>query len=145
MPLTGEVDLSQLPGSEELPADLRKVFTDVRLPSLFMEWDDGRADFALGPDLRQIDVPSAGRLVRFGRHIGRHGPEDFCVDPATGEVILVLVENGPWFVNSSLDLMARTIRLASGFERQFTTGDAEEVWIAAGDFRDAMEQVDPRD
>jgi hypothetical protein len=109
-----------------------------------MEWDDGRADFALGPDLRQIDVPSAGRLVRFGRHIGRHPVSgDFCVDPATGEVVLVLVENGPWFVNSSLDLMARTIRLASGFERQFTTGDAEECWIAAGDFRDALEQIDP--
>ena len=108
-----------------------------------MERGEGRVHFVLGPDLRQIDAPPVGRLVRFGRDIGRQGPEYFCVDPATGEVVLVLLENGPWFVNSSLDLMARTIRLASGFERQFTTGDAEECRIAAEDFRDALEQIDP--
>jgi hypothetical protein len=86
MPLTGEVHLSRLPGWEELSVDLRKVFADVRLPPLFMERSEDSVLFVLGPDLRQIDVPPVGRLVRFGRRIGsRIVSGDFCVDPVAGE------------------------------------------------------------
>lgn len=142
MPPIDEVDLSQLPGWEELPAELRKTFAGARLPSSFLRRTEDHADFLLGPELRQIDVRPAGRFVRFGRRTGGV-IGDFCLDPTTGEVVLALANNGPWFVNSSLDLLTRTIRLASGFVGQFTTGDAEECFSAAENFSDAVEQIDP--
>jgi hypothetical protein len=142
MPPIDEADLTQLPGWESLPADLQKTFADAHLPSSFLKRDEDSANFVVGPDLRQIDVLPVGCLVRFGRRIGGFGG-DFCMNPATGEVVLVMARIAPIFVNSSLDLMIRTIQLALDFERQFTTGDAEECWSAAEDFRDALQQIDP--
>lgn len=138
-----EADLTQLPGWETLPADLQKTFTDAHLPSSFLKRDEDSANFIAGPHLRQIDVPPLGRLVRFGSRVGGFTGGDFCVNPATGEVVLAMDRIPPGIVNSSLALFARTVHLASGFEPQFTTGNAEECWIATEDFLDALDQIDP--
>lgn len=142
MPPPDVTDPTRLPGWESLPADVQKIFASVRLPSSFMEHDEG-AKFVVGPDLTQMDVPPLGRLVRFGRSITGSFGGDFCVNPASGEVFLVMAEIPPIFVNSSLDLMVRTIEIALEFEQPFTTGDAEECWAAYEEFWDAVEQIDP--
>jgi hypothetical protein len=96
----------------------------------------------VGPDLREIGAPPPDRLVRFGRRVGGLGG-DFCVRPESGEVVLAIPDIPPIFVNSSLGALARTIRLVLGFERLFTTGDAETCWTAAEDIRDGVKQIDP--
>jgi SUKH-4 immunity protein len=138
-----ETDLTQLPGWESLPADAQKMFARARVPSSYLKRREDSANYVVGPDLAEVDVPPSGRLVRFGRQLGGSGG-DFCVDPATGEVVLVMESIPPIFVNSSLDLMARTVEVAVGFERPFTTGDAEECWIATEDFLDALQLIDRR-
>jgi SUKH-4 immunity protein len=142
MPPTDEIDPTRLPGWESLPADLQRTFVDARLPSAFLRRHEGSANFVAGPDLREIEAPALGRLVRFGRRIGGLGG-DFCVHPESGEVVLAIPDIPPIFVNSSLDALARTIRLVLGFERLFTTGDAETCWTAAEDIRDGVKQIDP--
>jgi SUKH-4 immunity protein len=134
-------DPTRLPGWEALPPDVQKMFAGARLPSSFLKRSEESANYVVGPDLREVDVPPLGRLVRFGRKLGGFGG-DFCVNPATGEVVLVIESIPPIFVNSSLDLMTRTVEIAVGFERPFTTGDAEECWIAAEDFSDGLRQID---
>jgi hypothetical protein len=142
MPPIDEINPTQLPGWESLPADLQKAFADARLPSSFLKRSADSANFMAGPDLSEIDVPPLGRLVRFGRRVGGLGG-DFCVDPATGAVVLAMPAIPPIFVNSSIALLAQTFRLVLGFERQFTTGDAEQCWSAAEDFRAAVLRLDP--
>lgn len=124
-----------------MPADLQQMFTGVHLPLSFMKRDEDDANFVVGPDLRLIEAPPLGRLVRFGRRAG--DGEEFCVNPATGEVVVVMEGIPPNFVNSSIDLLNHTIELARRFERQFTTGDAEECWTASEDFLDLLQQIDP--
>jgi hypothetical protein len=141
MPPTDAADFTQLPGWQELPADLQKVFADAHLPATFLRRSEDSANFVAGPDLQQIDVPPRGRLVQFGRRVGGYGGR-FCLDRATGEVVLLWRPEAQSFVNSTLDLMARTIRLALDFTEPFVTGSAEERWIAAEDFREALRQVD---
>lgn len=142
MPSRDVTDPAQVPGWESLPGDLQALFTGVRLPSSFLQRPDGTANFVMGPELSQIDVPPLGRLVRFGRRIGGLGG-DFCVDPAAGEVHLVMGDIPPVFVNSSLELMSRTIEIALRSERQFTTGDAEACEAAYESFWSAVQEIDP--
>jgi len=142
VPSVEEFDLSQLPGWGSLPAEAREKFAGAHLPSAFLDRAEDSANFVVGPDLGPVEVPSMGRLIRFGRRLGGLGG-DFCMNPTTGVVALVIPGIPPMFVNSGIDLMARTIHLALDFQRQFTTGDAEECWSAAEDFRDSLQLIDP--
>jgi hypothetical protein len=136
-----DANLTQLPGWESLPADVQRMFADVHLPASFLKRDATSANFVVGPDLVEVDAPPLGRVLRFARRIGGFGG-DFCLNPATGAVVLAIPGVPPILVNSSLDLLARTIRLVLPFERQFTTGDADDCLSAAQRIRDAIERLD---
>lgn len=142
MPLpVDDADPTRLPGWDSLPADLQAVFAGAHLPSSFLRRDESSANFVVGPDLAEVDAPPLGRVLRFGRRIGGFGG-DFCLDPTTGVVFLVISGVPPIFVNSTLDLMARTIRLVLRYERRFTTGDAEGCYDTAKEIRAGVERLD---
>jgi hypothetical protein len=135
-----DADLTLLPGWERLPADVQATFVEAHLPASFLKREGG-ANFLVGPQLVEVDVPSLGRLLRFG-----HGTSafngDFCLNQATGDVYLVMPRNQPVFVNSSLDQLAQTTRLVLPLAPEFTTGDADACQSAALRIRRGIERID---
>lgn len=135
-----EFDLTQLPGWESLSDDVRVAFVEAHLPASFLE-RDGVANFVLGPDLGEVEVPSAGRLVRFG-HATAGFQGDFCVNSATGAVLMVMPDIPAVFVNSSLGQLVQTMRLVLRYEHEVTTGDADECRAAVDEIRVGLERID---
>ena len=139
-----EVDLTQLPGWDSLPADLRQVFVDAHLPSSFFAYDEENAGFAFKPDLRWIEFPPYGRFLQFGTDFDTTSCSNkFCMDPTTGQIVMLTDAVPPIFVNSTLALLGDTFLLNLKYERQFTTGNDEQCWAAGNDFIDEVEQIDP--
>jgi hypothetical protein len=137
-----DADLTVLPGWGGLPADVRAALADAHLPASFLVRDGG-VNFLVGPELVEVDVPSLGRLLRFGHGTAAFNG-DFGLSRATGEVYVVVPGNHPVFVNSSLDQLARSMRLVAPLVPQFTTGDADDCQTAARRIRAGIERIDER-
>jgi hypothetical protein len=89
----------------------------------------------------EVDDATLGRLLRFGHStVGFHG--HFWLSPATGEVRLVMPDIPSLFVNSSVDQFASTMRLFRRFEREVTTGDADDCESAVAQIRDELKRLD---
>lgn len=130
-----------LPGWESLAPAVRQRFLAADLPARFLTVNQETATFTLGPELAEADVPTLGPVLRFGRGGGAYDG-DFCIALRTGAVHLVQPDNPPAFVNSNLDLFARTLRLVLRYERKITTGDADDCASAADRIRDGIERMD---
>jgi hypothetical protein len=132
--------IEKVPGWESLAPALRKRFLDADLPASFLKLDDS-VNFVVGPDLAEVEVPRLGRLLRFGHGDNAYGGE-FGLNLETGTVHLLMPDNPPAFVNSSLELFARAMRLVTQFEREITTGDAEDREAAVEQIREGIERLD---
>jgi hypothetical protein len=106
-----EADFMGFPGWQSLSPDLQRQFLDAHLPTSFLE-DGWRFHYAADPDLTQMDLPSVGRVVRFGERRHRTGGF-YCVAVETGHV-LVVIRDRPGFVNSSLAAFGATMRMVLG-------------------------------
>ena len=100
--------LEKLDGWESLSPELRERLAAADLPeSLRLDEYDL---FLLGPDLIFRDG-----MLRFGHGTDAWGGE-FCLDPDTGAVQVIDDSQSRTFVNSSLELYARSLRLVAGME-----------------------------
>jgi hypothetical protein len=134
--------VEDVPGWDSLPPSLRERFLAADLPVALLKLDDS-ANFLLGPELSEVDVPSLGRLLRFGHGIGLFEGE-FCLDLATSAVYLVRPDNlPPTFVNSSLDQFGRSVRLVRRYEPDLTGEDAGAWADAAEEVRSGIARIDP--
>ena len=92
--------------------------------------------FLLGPDLIFRDG-----LLRFGYGTDAWGGE-FCLDPDTGVVQVVGDDQELTFVNSSLDLYARSLRLVAGLAPAISGGDPESWEDAKSEMRRSIAEWD---
>jgi hypothetical protein len=109
--------LEKLDGWESLSPELRERLAAADLPeSLRLDEYDL---FLLGPDL----IFRHG-MLRFGYGTDGWGGE-FCLDPDTGAVQVIHDSQSRTFVNSSLELYARSLRLVAGLAPAIVGGDPD--------------------
>ncbi|MFG1869952.1 SUKH-4 family immunity protein [Micromonospora arborensis] len=126
--------LMKLDGWESLSPELREQLASVDLPeSLRLDEYDL---FLLGPDLILRDG-----MLRFGHTPDGQGGE-FCVDLKTGAVLIIDDDLAPTFVNSSLELFARSLRLVAGLAPAIAGGDPDRWEDAKNEMRRAIEEWD---
>jgi hypothetical protein len=124
----------KLDGWESLSPELRQQLAAADLPeSLRLDEYDL---FLLGPDL----IFRNGKL-RFGYGTDGLGGE-FCLDPDTGAV-RVIDDSQSWtFVNSSLELYARSLRLVAGLAPAIVGGDPKSWEDAKNEMRRVIAEWD---
>ncbi|WP_328534400.1 SUKH-4 family immunity protein [Micromonospora zamorensis] len=109
--------LGKLDGWESLSPELRERMVAADLPeSLRLDEYDL---FLLGPDLIFRDG-----LLRFGYGTDAWGGE-FCLNLETGAVLVIDDSRTRTFVNSSLDLYARSLRLVARLAPAIVGGDPD--------------------
>ncbi|MGC9667634.1 SUKH-4 family immunity protein [Planosporangium sp. 12N6] len=127
--------LENLDGWESLSPELRDRLAAADLPES-LRLDDCDL-FRLGPDLIFRDG-----MLRFGYGTDAHGGE-FCLDPDTGAV-QVFDYNQLWrFVNSSVELYARSLRLVAGLAPAIVGGDPEAWEDAMNEMQRVIAEWDP--
>jgi hypothetical protein len=125
----------KLDGWESLSPELRERLAAVDLPeSLRLDEYDL---FLLGPDLIFRDG-----MLRFGYGTDAWGGE-FCLDPDTGAVQVIDDNQSRTFVNSSLELYARSLRLVAGLAPAIAGGDPESWENAKNEMQRAIAEWDP--
>ncbi|MET7670945.1 SUKH-4 family immunity protein [Micromonospora luteifusca] len=126
--------LLKLDGWESLSPELREQLASVDLPeSLRLDEYDL---FLLGPDLNFRDG-----MLRFGyATAGLSG--EFCLDLDTGAVLLIDESPSPTFVNSSLELFARSLNLVAGLAPAIVGGDPDRWEDAKNEVRRVIEEWD---
>ncbi|MBM7491445.1 hypothetical protein JOD64_002667 [Micromonospora luteifusca] len=126
--------LMELDGWESLSPALREQLASADLPeSLRLDEYDL---FLLGPDLIYRDG-----MLRFGyATAGLKG--EFCLDLDTGAVFLIDGNPPPTFVNSSLGLFARSLRLVAGLAPAIVGGDPDRWEDAKNEVRQVIEEWD---
>lgn len=101
------------------------------------------AGYAASRDLRAVDVPPLGRLIRFASSgLGA----SLLVEPALGEVLFMVNVRGavPAFVNSSLAQFTATARaVVDRYPYYSLTSSVDEVLAAAADTARIVEGMDP--
>jgi hypothetical protein len=128
--------LNELDGWESLSPELRKRLTDADLPeSLRLDEYDL---FILGPNLALRNG-----MLRFGYGTDEWG-EEFCCDLDTGVVkVIGHYHQSPTFVNSSLGLYARSLRLVAGLAPAIVGPDPDGWEDAKNEMRWVIEKWDP--
>jgi len=125
----------KLDGWESLAPELRERLAAADLPeSLRLDEYDL---FLLGPDLIFRDG-----MLRFGYGTDAWGGE-FCLDPDTGAVQVIDDNQSRTFVNSSLELYARSLRLVAGLAPAIVGGDPESWENAKNEMHRAIAEWDP--
>ncbi|MGI5215474.1 SUKH-4 family immunity protein [Plantactinospora sp. CA-290183] len=109
--------LGRLDGWESLSPELRERLAVADLPESLRL--DGYDLFLPGPDLVFRDG-----LLRFGYGTDACGGE-FCLDPDSGAVQVIDDSQTRTFVNSSLELYARSLRLVAGLAPAIVGGDPD--------------------
>ena len=125
----------KLDGWESLPPELRDQLASVDLPESLRLYDCDV--FLLGPDLILRDG-----MLRFGYSTDGQGGE-FCLDLETGAVLFIDHAPAPTFVNSSLELFARSLRLVAGLAPAIAVGDPDRWEDAKNEMRRVIEEWDP--
>jgi hypothetical protein len=101
------------------------------------------AGYHAARELRAVDVPPLGRLIRFATSgLGA----SLLVEPALGEVVFLVSVRGavPSFVSSSLARFTATARaVVARYPYYSLTSSAEEVIEAADDVARIVEAIDP--
>jgi len=101
------------------------------------------AGYRAARELRAVDVPPLGRLIRFATSgLGA----SLLVEPALGEVLFLVSVRGakPSFVSSSLAQFTATARAVVDRYPYYTlTSTPEEVIAAADDIARLVEAIDP--
>jgi len=101
------------------------------------------AGYAASRELRAVDVPPLGRLIRFASSgLGA----SLLVEPALGEVVFLVSVRGavPIFVNSSLAQFTATARAVVDRYPYYTlTSTAEQVFAAGDAVATIIESIDP--
>ncbi len=101
------------------------------------------AGYHAARELRAVDVPPMGRLIRFATSgLGA----SLLVEPALGEVLFLVTVRGatPLFVSSSLQQFTATARAVVDRYPYYTlTSRVEEVIAAADDVARIIEAIDP--
>lgn len=101
------------------------------------------AGYHAARELRAVEVPPLGRLVRFASC----GPgASMLVEPALGEVLFLVAVRGatPTFVSSSLRHYTATARaVVDRYPYYSRTSTAEEVQAAAADVARIVAAIDP--
>jgi hypothetical protein len=101
------------------------------------------AGYAASRELRAVDVPPLGRLIRFASSgLGA----SMLVEPALGEVLFIVNVRGavPSFVNSSLAHFTATARaVVDRYPYYSLTSSAQEVIATAAEVAAIMEAIDP--
>ena len=121
--------LEELDGWESLSPELRERLVAADLPeSLRLDEYDL---FLLGPDL-----VFRGGVLRFGFGTDAWGGE-FCLDPDTDVVHVIDHRRSRMFVNSTLELYARSLRFVAGLAPAIAGGDPAS-WE---DARDEMQRL----
>jgi hypothetical protein len=126
--------LDELDGWESLSPELREWLAGVDLPeSLRLDEYDL---FLLGPDLALRDG-----MVRFGYATdGLCG--EFCLDLLTGAVLVIDDIPSRTFVNSSLELYARSLRLVADLAPAIVGGDPDRWEDAKNEMQRVIEEWD---
>ncbi|GGO13364.1 SUKH-4 family immunity protein [Micromonospora parathelypteridis] len=126
--------LTKLDGWESLSPELREQLATVDLPeSLRLDEYD---IFLLGPDLILRND-----MLRFGyATAGLSG--EFCLDLDTGAVLIIDENPPPTFVNSSLELFARSLHLVAGLAPAIVGGDPDRWEDAKAEMRQVIEEWD---
>jgi hypothetical protein len=101
------------------------------------------AGYHAARELRAVDVPPLGRLIRFATSgLGA----SLLVEPSLGEVLFLVTVRGatPSFVSSSLSQFTATARaVVDRYPYYALTSSAEEVVAAAADVARIVEGIDP--
>lgn len=101
------------------------------------------AGYAAARELRAVDVPPLGRLIRFASSgLGA----SVLVEPALGEVLFLITVRGalPTFVSSSLTRFTATARaVVDRYPYYSLTSGADDVDAAATDVASIIEAIDP--
>lgn len=127
--------LEKLDGWESLSPELRERLAAADLPeSLRLDEYDL---FLLGPNLIFRDG-----MLRFGYGTDAWGGE-FCLDPDTGVVQVIADSQSRTFVNSSLELYARSLRLVAGLAPAIVGGDPESWEDAKNEMQQVIAEWDP--
>lgn len=128
--------VEELDGWESLSPDLRERLVAADLPeSLRLDEYDL---FLLGPNLIFRDG-----LLRFGFGTDAWGGE-FCLDLDTDVVRVIDDHQSRTFVNSSLELFARSLRLVSGLAPAIAGGDPEGWEDAKNEMQRCIAEWDAR-
>ncbi|MEU8182963.1 SUKH-4 family immunity protein [Micromonospora sp. NPDC049044] len=126
--------LHELDWWESLSPELRDRLASVDLPESLRL--DEYYLFLLGPDLTFRDG-----LLRFGyATAGLSG--EFCLDPGTGAVLIIDDLPSRTFVNSSLDLYARSLRLVADLAPAIVGGDPDRWEDAKNEMQRLIEEWD---
>jgi len=101
------------------------------------------AGYAPSRNLRAVDVPPLGRLIRFASSgLGA----SLLVEPALGEVLFMVNVRGaePSFVNSSLQQFTATARaVVDRYPYYSLASSAEQVIAVAGEVAAIVDAIDP--
>ncbi len=101
------------------------------------------AGYAASRELRAVDVPPLGRLIRFASSgLGA----SILVEPALGEVLFLVTVRGavPAFVNSSLAQFTETVRtVVDRYPYYSMASSPHEVGAAATEVAAIVEAIDP--
>ena len=101
------------------------------------------AGYAAARELRAVDVPPLGRLIRFASSgLGA----SVLVEPVLGEVLFLVTVRGavPAFVNSSLAQFTATARaVVDRYPYYSLTSSADEVLAAAAQVAEIVRSIDP--
>lgn len=126
--------LDELDGWDSLSPELRERLAGVDLPEALRldEYDL----FLLGPALTMREG-----MVRFGYATDGLGGE-FFLDPGTGAVLVVDEIPSQTFVNSSLELYARSSRLVASLAPAIVGGDPDRWEDAKKEMRRVIEEWD---
>lgn len=128
--------VEKLDGWQSLSPELREQFAAADLPeSLRLDEYDL---FLLGPDLT-----FRNGMLRFGYGTDIAGGE-FCLDPDTGAVHVIDDNQTRTFVNSSLGLYARSLRLVAGLAPAIVGGDPDSWEDAKNEMRWVIAKWDAR-
>lgn len=100
------------------------------------------AGYAASRELRAVEVPPLGRLIRFASSgLGA----SLLVEPALGEVVFMVNVRGavPSFVNTSLACFTATARaVVDRYPYYALTSSVDEVMACADDVRAIIERID---
>jgi len=101
------------------------------------------AGYAAARELRAVDVPPSGRLIRFATSgLGA----SLLVEPVLGEVVFLVSVRGavPIFVNSSLAQFTATARaVVDRYPYYSLASSVEEIFAAAADVAAIAGAIDP--
>jgi hypothetical protein len=101
------------------------------------------AGYHAARELRAVDVPPLGRLIRFA--VSGLGAS-LLVEPALGEVLFLVTVRGavPYFVNSSLAQFTATVRaVVERYPYYSLESSVAEILEAAADTAAIVEAIDP--